>query len=120
MRWLTTAGLAAASGYLLYRLFGQGGGGARRRDQTAALERQFSSALDKLLAAARKRGEAFVEVNAATLHRIVGGYPSPQHHMPLCCHVLRGAMGPDDFVVREPRSGSGPSLTLRYHLDEVA
>lgn len=117
MRWLTTAGLATASGFLLYRLFS---GERRRDDATSGLERRFSAALEKLLTAARKRGEGFVEVNAAALHRAVGGYPGPQHHMPLCCHVLRGAMGPDDFVVREPRSGSGPTLTLRYHLDEAS
>jgi 5-methylcytosine-specific restriction protein A len=116
MRWLTTAGLATASGFLLYRLFS----GAGRGETLEALERRFASTLESLLAQARKAGETFLEVNAGDLHRKVGGFPGPQHHMSLCCNVLRGAMGPDDFAVREPRSGSGPSLTLRYHLIEAA
>ena len=59
-----------------------------------------------------------VEVNAGELHSRVGDYPGPQHRMPLCCSVMRGALNPSagDVILEEPPSGTGAKLTIRYVL----
>jgi hypothetical protein len=75
----------------------------------------FSTALAELLEE-RKSDKPFVDVNAGALHRNVGGYPGPNHRMPTCCAAMRAALKRGDMVLKEPRSGVGASLTLRYHL----
>jgi 5-methylcytosine-specific restriction protein A len=38
---------------------------------------------------ARVQKRPHVELNAGELHRIVGGYPSPDHKIPLCSADMR-------------------------------
>lgn len=77
---------------------------------------EFRAALEALLQAARERGESFVDVSSGQLHRLVGGYPGPNHRMPTCCSVMRGMLKKGDLVLNEPRRGAGARLLLRYHL----
>jgi hypothetical protein len=64
-----------------------------------------------------KNGRENVEVSAGELHRSVGGYPGPDHRMPVCCSVMRFEFSEDcDRVLESPLSGDGASLTIRYNL----
>ena len=58
----------------------------------------------------------FVDVISGDLHRLVGGYPSKNHRMPICCQVMIRAMNSHDIVIYEPPSGQGASLHIRYKL----
>lgn len=46
----------------------------------------------------------------------VGGHPSNAHGMPVCCSVMRKAMGPNDHEIQAPPKGDGASLTIEYRL----
>jgi len=79
----------------------------------------FRQALQGYLAEAAADGRGSVEVNAGHLHRVLGGYSSPQHHrLPICCAVMRAEMETQlgDEITREPSGGMGASLTIRYVL----
>ena len=76
----------------------------------------FHNALDNVLRAATRKGNRSVDIKAGDLHRWVGGYPDPQHRMPVCCNVMRSAMGPHDRIIKTPPKGAGASLTIRYRL----
>ncbi len=88
------------------------------RPQSASLPTRddFRGALRDLFAEAERPGASTVDVNAGQLHRRVGGYPGRNHRMPVCCEVMRVAMGPVDEVVESPPSGKGATLTIRYRL----
>ena len=73
-------------------------------------------ALLKWLREAKEAGREYIDVRAGDLHRKVGGYPGPDHRMPLCCDVMRRLMGPEDVVLEEPPSGYGANLVIRYYL----
>ena len=76
----------------------------------------FRSALLNLFVVSKEEGKKSVVVIAGDLHRTVGGYPGPDHRMPICCRIMREAMGTGDEVISEPPSGQGASLTVRYIL----
>jgi 5-methylcytosine-specific restriction protein A len=76
----------------------------------------FQRALTTWMANARKAGRASVRINAGALHRIVGGYPGPNHRMPLCCHVMRAQMRTGDRIISHPPKGNGASLTIEYRV----
>ena len=63
---------------------------------------------------AGKRGESHLIVNAGDLHRLVGGYPGPNHRMPACCLAMEKETRPGDEVIDAPPLGQGPSLKIRY------
>jgi hypothetical protein len=79
---------------------------------------QFREELSSIFEEALLENRSTVEVNAGELHSRVGGYPGPQHRMPLCCSIMREALNADagDEVVDEPPSGTGAKLTIRYVL----
>lgn len=74
----------------------------------------FQEALNEEFRVAERKGMKYLIVKAGDLHRKVGGYPGPNHRMPICCHVMRKNMQLDDEVLSEPPSGVGASLTIRY------
>ena len=78
--------------------------------------RLFHEALDRLFAAALASGQSKARVHAGELHREVGGYPSPNHRMPVCCAVMRRRMGEADAVLVSPPKGAGANLTIEYRL----
>lgn len=76
----------------------------------------FQAALDEILELTTKEGHSFVDVKAGDLHRRVGGYPQPNHRMPVCCSVMRASMAIGDIVLHEPHKGKGATLEVRYKL----
>ncbi len=73
--------------------------GLRDPPVTSPDENTFWIQLHITIQEARERGEPFVDVNAGELHRRVGGYPAPNHRMPMCCRVMREEMQPGDTVL---------------------
>lgn len=78
----------------------------------------FKGALADTLGAAEADGRRFVDVEASALHRQVGGYLAPggSHRMPMCCAVMRAAVGAGDEIFYEPPGGQGASLRIRFCL----
>jgi len=78
----------------------------------------FRDELYRITYEAAHQGSKYVDVNAGELHSGLGGYPGPDHRVPICCKVMKAAMEPDygDMILQEPPSGQGASLTIRYVL----
>ena len=78
----------------------------------------FRLELFRMMADAQNAGQEFVEINAGEMHRRVGGYPGRDHRTPNCCQVMKALLALDyrDVIVEGPRSGQGPTLTIRYRL----
>lgn len=82
----------------------------------ASGESGFREALENEFRVATLAGRPSIIVRAGDLHRAVGGYPGPTHRMPICCKVMREAMGPCDMVVASPPRGAGANLFVEYAL----
>jgi hypothetical protein len=81
----------------------------------------FKTELYRMMNEALYEGKATAEINAGDLHRRVGGYPGPNHRMPMCCVVMLAAFAPEagDVILEEPPSGQGEKLTIRYVLPKL-
>jgi hypothetical protein len=87
--------------------------GARNRAMPKAAD--FRVELRHRLQAAQDDGRQHFDISAGELHRAVGGYPEPDHRVPMCCSVMRQEQRPGDAVVSE-RPTDGPRFTIRYRL----
>lgn len=76
----------------------------------------FQSALGTMLEAARAAGTSFLDVSASTLSERVAGDGSNPRISDQSCAAMRSAMSRGDMLLREPRTGVGPTLTVRYFL----
>jgi len=78
----------------------------------------FKLRLHLIFVEAQQRGLPEVEVSSEELHRRVGGYPAPDHRMPLCCQVMQQCMAESagDRVVAAPPSEQGATLRICYAL----
>jgi hypothetical protein len=76
----------------------------------------FQSALDRMFSSAQQAGNPFIELKSGDLHRSVGGYPGRNHRIPMCCGVMKRNMKPGDQIVRQPPSGVGATLIIRFTL----
>jgi hypothetical protein len=76
----------------------------------------FREALREIFERESKARAKTVVVNSGQLHRSVGGYPGHNHHMPVCCDVMRQEMKDGDRVIASPPKGKGASLTIEYRL----
>jgi len=78
----------------------------------------FRDELYRIMDEAVREGSRYVDVNAGEIHKGLGGYPGPDHRVPVCCKVMKEAMASDygDKVLQEPPSSQGASLTIRYVL----
>jgi 5-methylcytosine-specific restriction protein A len=72
--------------------------------------------LNNILLLAQNKNIPFVDVKSGDLHRRVGGYPSYDHRMPICCSVMKNIMKSGDIILHKPPSGQGASLIIRYKL----
>ncbi len=74
--------------------------------------------LHRMMNEAMDQGKTTADINAGELRSRVGDCPGPNHRMPTCCGVMRGAFAPDagDMILEEPPSGQGASLRIRYVL----
>lgn len=77
----------------------------------------FEAALTRIMDRAAKNGKKSVSVSAKSLHELVGGYPGPDHRMPVCCSVMRSYMEEGDRVLNSPPKGNGASLKIHYRLN---
>ena len=79
----------------------------------------FRQGLAGLFSHAQGVGETSIEVNSGELHRSLGGYPGPDHRMPVCCSVMYQEMREGDQILTAPAKGKGASLTIQYRLPRV-
>lgn len=76
----------------------------------------FEQAIRARFRAASSEGRPYVDITSGDIHRSVGGYPGPNHRMPVCCSVMRQLAKPSDDVLASPPRGQGATLTIRYRL----
>lgn len=57
---------------------------------------------------------SYIDLVSGDVHRKVGGYPSNNHRMPMCCDVMYSRMRADDMVISSPPKGKGATLRIRY------
>jgi hypothetical protein len=76
----------------------------------------FQMELNRVFHAAKEKGESHIDVKSGDLHRQVGGYPDPNHRMPVCCDVMRRNMKAGDTILHEPPKGKGATLKIRYQI----
>ena len=77
----------------------------------------FRAELASLFEAAAKAERGTIVVRSGDLHRAMGGYPGPNHRMPMCCNVMYAEMveGVDELLSAPP-SGQGASVVIEYLL----
>jgi len=76
----------------------------------------FEKALQDEFSEAKKRGEKGIVICAGDFHKKVGGYPGPNHRMPICCDVMKKFIKSGDAIIKQPPKGTGASLTIYYFL----
>ena len=77
----------------------------------------FRNELTGLFEAAANAGRDTVVVRSGDLHRAVGGYPGPDHRMPICCNVMYAeTVDGVDEVLSSPPSGLGAMVAIEYRL----
>ena len=74
----------------------------------------FRDQLAKEFESAEAAGKGYVDIRSGDLHTKLGGYPGPNHRMPVCCNVMRTEMSIDDKELRSPPRGRGANLVIRY------
>lgn len=74
----------------------------------------FENQVVAIKAATKQRGQPYVDVKSGNLHRHLGGYPSNDHRMPVCCEVMKRMMRSGDLILKQPPSGQGAALVIRY------
>ena len=67
----------------------------------------FRKELLGMFARATQNGSSYIDVNAGQLHTRVGGYPSTNNRMPVCCNVMMREMNVRDVVLHAPPKGAG-------------
>jgi hypothetical protein len=81
----------------------------------------FHEELMRVFQIAMKEGRETVDIRAGELHGRVGGYPGPNHRMPVCCLAMRSEFSANrDRVLQSPPSGDGAGLTIQYALPRTA
>ena len=72
----------------------------------------FEEYIDGLL---RNMTGNYIDLVSGDIHRAVGGYPSSNHRMPVCCDVMYSRMRKNDVVLSAPPKGKGATLRIRYY-----
>ena len=88
----------------------------KNSNNPAPTSADFHEALFDIFRSAQEQGLRRVIVKSGYLHRQVGGYPSNNHRMPVCCQVMRNNMLPGDHILAAPPRGNGATLLVRYRL----
>lgn len=76
----------------------------------------FKNEITRLINEAKEQGLPYVDIISGNVHRNVGGYPSKNHNMPLCCDVMYSMKKLKDEILQAPPKGKGATLTIRYYL----
>jgi 5-methylcytosine-specific restriction protein A len=82
----------------------------------APKSQDFQMHLESLLNRAENAGESFFIIESGDLHRQIGGYPGPNHRMPICCEVMYSMMQQGDQILYAPPKGRGASLKIQYQI----
>jgi hypothetical protein len=93
--------------------------GNRRRgteDDAMPTADDFRNALNDKFRNAQDEERRSIRIRSRDLHIELGGYPGPNHRMPVCCHVMRSEMNDGDRVISSPPRGAGASLVIEYQL----
>src|SRR5690242_512641 len=84
-----------------------------RAEGSRMTEQDFRTHIRGLMRDAQTAGATFVDINSGQVHRAIGGYPGPDHRMPICSQVMKTDMRPGDAILSSPPKGQGASLTIR-------
>ena len=76
----------------------------------------FQDELNNIFLSAQQQGRNYVNVKSGDLHRKLGGYPSQNHRMPVCCDVMKRNMNQEDTILQQPPSGKGATLLIRFKI----
>ncbi len=76
----------------------------------------FKNEITRLINEAKEQGLPYVDIVSGDVHRSVGGYPSKNHSMPLCCDVMYSMKRSKDEILHAPAKGKGATLTIRYYI----
>ena len=77
----------------------------------------FQKCLDEMLDEARNRGDLSKVVRAGDLHKKASGYPKEiNHHMRLCCRVMKENKKESDEILPNDLKEYGASFQIRYNL----
>jgi hypothetical protein len=79
-------------------------------------KKDFRAIIIIMLRTAQSYNKTYLDINAASLHRFVGGYPNQNHRMPSCNDAMRSLLNDNDQILKVPKKLYGASLTIRYHL----
>jgi hypothetical protein len=55
-----------------------------------------------------------VTVRAGSLHELLGGYPGPNHKMPVCCDAMLSKQLGKHSIVKQPAKAKGANLIVEY------
>ena len=76
----------------------------------------FQQELDRIFRAAQDQHVTYIDVVSGDLHRELGGYPGPDHRLPVCCDVMHRNMHTGDEVLQSPPKKQGATLMIRYRI----
>lgn len=80
------------------------------------VKKDFSLKIAELKSSFKQKGEPNLVMKSGDLHKIVGGYETNNHRMPICCDAMYDAMQAGDEIIQAPPKGKGASLTIKYLL----
>ncbi len=80
----------------------------------------FQSKMEFIFETVTSLGLSFIYLRSGDLHRSVGGYPGPDHRMPVCCDVMYHALCDEDEIIEKPPKGKGANLVIKYVLPRMA
>lgn len=78
--------------------------------------KEFETEIQHLFLKAVDLGFEEITINAGNLHRRVGGYPGPNHQMPVCCGAMRDASKQGDTELPNGLKKDGASFSVRYQI----
>jgi len=76
----------------------------------------FVKEVKRVMGEARNDGKDFIEIVSRDIHVSLGGYPSSNHRMPVCCEAMYELKKDTDEIVYAPKKGIGTTLKIRYYL----
>ena len=76
----------------------------------------FQDELNNIFLSAQQQGRTYVNVKSGDLHRKLGGYPSQNHRMPVCCDVMKRNMNQEDTILQQPPSEKGATSLIRFKI----
>jgi hypothetical protein len=91
-------------------------GRAREAGMPMLTTETFRIALKEKFRIAQEDGQESIRMSARVLHRELGGYPGPNHRMPVCCQIMKKEMRDGDTLVEKPTKGKGATLMIEYLL----